>query len=858
MESLLEGLNPPQRQAVQFKDGPLLVLAGPGSGKTRVVTHRIAHLIASGVDSRNILALTFTNKAADEMRARLETLAPGSRVWMGTFHRFCSWVLRLYIDHTPLEQNFSIYDTDECRKIVDKIVDKNKLPNGIDSAKVLAAIGRLKNDLILPNDFEPDPHSLLGAEVAKVYPKYQKALLSANAVDFDDLLVHVATLLKKTPEIRAQLDRRFRYVLVDEYQDTNQVQYSIARSLSIDYPNLAVTGDPDQSIYGWRGANIENILHFEKDFKNVTVIRLEENYRSTKRILAAASALIKHNRRRKEKELFTQNQKGQPPILLSCQDHNEEGNLIAAFIKSQIDSGRRSAGDFAIFYRINALSRILEQALRRAKVPFHLVRGLEFYNRKEVKDLIAYLRLVYNPDDALAFLRVVNFPARGIGRVTLERLDQFAIENQFSLLRAARYADKIPKISRRAAVSLKEFVALIDTLTELDREDTDLEVILSVLLQKTQYEAPLRGSTLEEDQQRLANIQELLTDTREFDRVYNEEPSDEELSDAEFRAGRLGRFLEQVALASDVDDLDKSDRVSLMSLHAAKGLEFPVVFIIAVEDNILPHERSKKLTPQLEEERRLLFVGMTRAQEELYLSRARFREFRGTYTCTIVSPFLYEIPETLREERDARTFQEEEGIDLTGNDTGSDTVDDSIDDSVSDTVSEALQDIPVPGLSVPVNPPRVRRSRSRSRERVISEEDNRRVVADEYCEYCQEPSREDRFSETGDGRAAPPKKKQVLPALPGVCVAADLIDPSERSSNTSSQGKDVRKNDLKKKVSRGAFVNHDQFGVGSVRSVDGSGDDAILTVQFCSSAGRVEVFLSDPALHVLSSGGISR
>lgn len=826
MEALLEGLNPPQRQAVQFKDGPLLVLAGPGSGKTRVVTHRIAHLIESGVSGRNILALTFTNKAADEMRARLEALAPGSRVWMGTFHRFCAWVLRLYIDHTPLEPNYSIYDTDESKKIVDLIVGKGPLPSGVDAAGILAKIGRLKNDLILPGDFQPNPRSALEVETAKVYPQYQKALLNANAVDFDDLLLHTAALLDKYPEIRAQLDRRFQYILVDEYQDTNRVQYVIARGLSIDYPNLAVTGDPDQSIYGWRGANIQNILNFEKDFRDVTVIRLEENYRSTKRILAAASALIKKNRMRKDKELFTQNMEGKRPVLLSCGDHAEEAGLIARFIKSQIDSGRRSPRDFAVFYRVNALSRVLEQAMRTAGVPFHLVRGLEFYNRKEIKDLIAYLRLVYNPDDALSFLRVVNLPARGIGRVTLRLLDQFALENQCSLLRAARYADKIPKLPRRAAASLKGFVTLIDRLAEMDRGDADLEVLLSFLLKETKYEAPLRGSNLEEDLQRLANIQELLTDLREFDRQFEEEPPDD--GEQAPAATRLGRFLEQAALASDVDDLDDSDRVSLMSLHAAKGLEFPVVFMIALEDNILPHERSAKSPAQLEEERRLMFVGMTRAREELYLSRARFREFRGVFSCTIASRFLFDIPEALREDIDSGDFEEEQGL---------------------GEVSA--------GVRSPDSPPAAPRASARAKgsrfsrpaETVTREEDGIRVVADEYCQSPEisSPEFDDRPPRAG---AAPGKKKRPLPAIAGLCTAADLAGGPGRKPDappgTGGSGK---------KVSRGAIIRHESFGVGQVLSIDGRGEEAVATVQFYSGAGRVEVFANDPSVRVISEGG---
>lgn len=630
-DHLLEGLTEPQRAAVLHIDGPLLILAGPGSGKTRVVTHRIANLLREGIRARGILALTFTNKAADEMRQRLERLAPGEPVWLGTFHRFCARLLREHAALVGLEPNYTIYDTGDAHATLKRAIEAVDLDAAHYTPQQLAsAISWAKNNLIKPDQYEPRPGNVTGAIVARVYPKYQELLQQSNAVDFDDLLMHVAIMLRESPELRAELDARYRYILVDEYQDTNLAQYAIARALSIDFPNLAVTGDPDQSIYGWRGATLNNILEFERDYPNVRVVRLEQNWRSTKRILRAADALISHNKRRKPKDLFTDNDEGAPVRLITYSSHHDEAEGIAAQIVGMIRSGKRRPRDIAIFYRINALSRSLEAALRDEGVPYQLVRGVEFYQRREIKDVLSYLLLVNNPRDDNALLRVINTPARGIGRSTIDKLQDHAARRGCSLLDAAREAGMIESLPKKSVVSIARFVGLFDRLCLYALKP--LEELVGHVLSETGYQEVLRESDDPEDQERLANIEELLTAAREFDQRHPGE-------------GHLEEFLEQASLVADTDEFDSaSDRVTLMTLHASKGLEFPVVFITAVENGLIPHERSQTSAEQMEEERRLLFVGMTRAKERLQLSLSKRRDFRGRSGYTVPSPFLFELP----------------------------------------------------------------------------------------------------------------------------------------------------------------------------------------------------------------------
>ena len=631
LDDLLQDLTDAQREAVLHKEGPLLVLAGPGSGKTRVITHRIARLLAEGTAGHQILALTFTNKAADEMRNRVERLAPGSSVWVGTFHRFCARLLRKYAPLVGLEENYTIYDTGDSAQTLKRTLDQLKVDVAFVTPEAIArAISWAKNNLILADQYEPKPGHPLGSVVKQVYPVYQAKLATSNAVDFDDLLLHVASLLRENPEVRQGLDERHRFILVDEYQDTNLAQYVIARALSIDHPNLAVTGDPDQSIYGWRGANLNNILEFEKDFPEVHVVRLERNYRSTQRIVHAAAELISHNLRRKEKSLYTENGLGDPVRLITYSTQKEEAEDIAAQIAGEINAGRRRARDFSIFYRTNALSRAFEFALRDAGVPYQMVNGVEFFQRKEIKDILAYLQLLNNPHNEVALLRVINTPVRGIGKTTIERLAEHATSRGVSVLEAARQVHHAESVGPRPARLVSEFVQLFDRLAAL--VGGPIEELLGNVLTETGYESQWKTSGDEEDEERLANIQELLTVAREFDERHG-------------GTGDLEAFLEETALVNDTDAWETQlDRVTLMTLHASKGLEFPVVYLVAAEEGLLPHERSREHPLQLEEERRLMFVGITRAQQKLQISRARSRDFRGQRKLTVPSSFLMELP----------------------------------------------------------------------------------------------------------------------------------------------------------------------------------------------------------------------
>src|SRR4051794_9950925 len=631
MEHLLESLTDPQRQAVTHRDGPLLVLAGPGSGKTRVITHRIAYLIENGVPPSQILALTFTNKAADEMQRRVADLVPGARVWLSTFHRFGAMLLRRYASFVGLEPNFTIYDTSDSRQTIKRVIEAREINTlNYSPDRLHEAISAAKNKLITADRYEPRASSMLGRVVAEVYPAYQERLLASSAVDFDDLLLHIAQLLYDHAEVRAELDERYRYVLVDEYQDTNRSQYVILRALSTDYPNMAVTGDPDQSIYGWRGADLNNILEFERDYPSVKVVRLERNYRSTKRILRIADSLIGHNLKRKKKALWTENDEGAAVRLVAYTDQDHEAAGIAEQIRTAVENHERKPSDFAVFYRVNALSRAIEKAMRAASVPFQMVRGQEFYARKEIKDVLAYCQLVNNPRDDMAFERTVNMPPRGIGRKTIERMTEHAYRYGTPLLESARRAFEIETLSKATIGKVSAYVDIIDRIAAVVHGD--VEEVIGTVLEASGYRASLAGSEDEQDQNRLANIEELLTDARQFD---EQNPGD----------GRLEEYLERTWLVNETDNFDTdTDKVTLMTLHAAKGLEFPVVFIVAVEDGVLPHERVGQHPDELEEERRLAFVGITRAKEELQLSYAVTRDFRGVRRRTIPSTFLMEMP----------------------------------------------------------------------------------------------------------------------------------------------------------------------------------------------------------------------
>ena len=636
--ALLDRLNGPQKAAASHVEGALLVLAGPGSGKTRVMTHRIAHMIGQGVPAWEIVALTFTNKAADEMKRRLAMLVPGQKVWAGTFHKFCATLLRRYASLVGLKENFSIYDRDDQRKALKQAIEEAEVELFQYTPDEIAnKISWAKNQLISPEEYTARPGDPLGSLVERTYEAYQRRLLEANAVDFDDLLYHVARLIRDHEDLRRALDQRFKYILVDEYQDTNLVQYMIVRGLSIDHPNLAVTGDPDQSIYGWRGASLNNIMEFEQDYPDVEVVRLEQNYRSTHAILSVADQLIRNNAYRKHKELFTENQGGTAVKLVHYSDHRDEADRIADQILDAVQEGRRQARDFAIFYRVNALSRTLEQALRRRGLPYQIVNGLEFYQRREVKDILAYLLLLNNPQDDIAFERIINVPARKIGKTTVGHLRRHARQYRMPMIDAAREALTIEGLSPRSAKMVAQFVSLYYELSPLVTQP--VEELMGQVMVKTAYRDLLANSDKEEDQQRLANIDELLSAAREYDDEVGEE-------------GGLEGFLEQASLVADTDALHtENDKITLMTLHAAKGLEFPCVYIVACEDNLIPHSRSKNDPDQIEEERRLLFVGITRAEEELQLSLAHYRTLRGSDFPTSASPFLLELP---REQMDVR------------------------------------------------------------------------------------------------------------------------------------------------------------------------------------------------------------
>jgi DNA helicase-2/ATP-dependent DNA helicase PcrA len=634
----LADLTPAQREAVTHFEGPLLILAGPGSGKTRVITRRVAHLVQQGVRPGNILAITFTNKAAGEMRQRIEALLPPSRVWISTFHALGARLLRQYGERFGLDPHFTIYDQADRTRMVKQALEAADIDNVRFTPETIQhAISKAKNELIGPEKYASQAHDFYAQTVAQVYPVYEKRMRDANALDFDDLLYWPALALKNDQELRAELDARFRFVQIDEYQDTNKAQYAIARGLSVDQPNLCVVGDPDQSIYKFRGSDIRNILDFERDFPCAKVIKLDRNYRSTPSILYAASHLIAHNKQRKPMELTTENAAGAPVTVLTFETSEDEAEGICRRIIEAVKAGKRSYRDFALFLRVNALSRTLESAFIRHGVPYQVVKGFAFYDRKEVRDVLAYLRLLVNPRDNLSFLRAINEPARGVGKVSLEHLHNYAEPRQISLLEAAGQVERIPAIKGKAIQGLREFANLMNELRPLIDAQPD-EVIRQVL-ERSGYRRLFQTSTDAEDQERLANIEELITAAKQ--------------AAMEDNGGSIAEFLENLTLASDVDAFDeRQDSVSIMTLHAAKGLEFPVVYMLAVEEGLLPHERSLARAEEIEEERRLAFVGMTRAKEELYLTHARMRAYRGQTLYAVPSMFFHELPEDDIEELD--------------------------------------------------------------------------------------------------------------------------------------------------------------------------------------------------------------
>jgi len=629
--AILEKLNEAQRKAVTHVDGPLLTLAGPGSGKTRVVTHRIAYLLEQGISPFSILALTFTNKAAQEMKGRLKNLCGDEPVWLGTFHGYCARFLRRYGRMVGISENFSIFDADDAKKAMQHaIVEAEVSLTHINIGAIIKGVSGLKNRVVTPEMLQGEHQSSTDKVLAKVYPAYQKYLLQNNAVDFDDLLMHTASILRSSSDLRGELDSKHRYILVDEYQDTNLAQYQIVRALSLEYPNLNVTGDPDQSIYGWRGADISNILNFERDYPNVVTVRLEQNYRSTPEVLSIADALISCNTRRKAKQLIPTREAGTPVKLYSYASARDEADNIADQIVASVMAKTAKPKDFAILYRTNAHSRLLEAALLRRKLNYQLIGGFRFYHREEIKDLLAYLRLVHNPTDDISFERIVNVPTRGLGDKSLSKVTELARSRGIPMLVALRAVVEHGLMSKKATSGARQFLALYDELMQLSRGP--LSVMIQQLVAKTDYVKYLSAKKTETpDESIRGNINELIADAAEVDR-----------QDTDGNA--IERFLEQVTLISDADGItDHDNKVTLMTLHSAKGLEFDNVFIIAVEQEILPHKRSMYDAAQMEEERRLFFVGITRARNCLQLSIAKSRGF-GNSRMSCPSSFLMELP----------------------------------------------------------------------------------------------------------------------------------------------------------------------------------------------------------------------
>ncbi len=643
---LLSDLTPSQREAVTHINGPILVLAGAGSGKTRVITRRVAHLLESGIPAASVLAVTFTNKAAGEMRERIEALVPESKVWVGTFHGICARLLRKYAKLVGLDPAFSIYDQNDRRRAVKDLMEGVGWDiAGWTPERIESLISRAKNDLVRPETWRKRAADHKDALLASIYEAYEERLRAASAVDFDDLLVHMVSILKNHKDVRADLDLRFRYILVDEYQDTNLAQYAIIRALSVDHPNLCVTGDPDQSIYGWRGADLANILEFERDYPGCRVVTLQENYRSTKNILAVADHLIQHNLHRKPKSLLTDNPRGAPVELTIYPRESDEAEGVAGRIAGLVRNGEFGYSDIAVFCRMTALTRTFEQAFRVARIPYQIIGGVAFYERQEVKDVLGYLNLIVNPRDDLAFLRAVNVPPRGLGKASVDALTNAARVQGVPLLTLARKAWTVSGLKEKAARAFDDFARLIDDLATL--RDHSAEEVIIQMIARTGYRKHLAEDP-KGGEDRQANLDELVAAAREFDQAH--------------AGSSIQDFLAEITLASPIDRWEQdTGAVTLMTLHAAKGLEFPAVFIVALEDNILPHSRGNENLKELEEERRLLFVGITRARRELYLSRCCLRSFRGQQQATLASRFLGELPGEIMEVRDLSEMGQEYG-----------------------------------------------------------------------------------------------------------------------------------------------------------------------------------------------------
>ena len=648
---LMQGLNEPQQRAVACLQGPLLIVAGAGSGKTRVLTFRIANLLEHGVPPYRILAITFTNKAAREMRERVDALIGDAAqdVWLSTFHSFCARFLRMELEHYGrYAKNFVIYDAADSKGLIREclkelnIDEKHTAPGAVQ-----AHISDAKNHLLDVAAFTAQATDFFAEQVAKIYALYQSKLQENNALDFDDLLMLTVELLTKNEELRAKYQKKFQYILVDEYQDTNGAQYAITKLLAAEHRNICVVGDADQSIYGWRGADMRNIMNFEKDYPEATVILLEQNYRSTKNILAAANAVIENNLTRKKKELWTDNPTGDRITIYEGATEKNEASYIVREVERLHTMFHVKYGDIAVLYRTNAQSRNIEEAFYATGVPYAMVGSVRFYDRREIKDIIAYLRVIYNPRDTLSLLRIINVPRRGLGPTSIARMMETAEEYRISLFEVitdAQLLSMIPKLSAKVKLALEEFAAMVFTfMGQLGTRP--IHEIVEDVIETSGYAAALEEEKKEDNRDRLENLREFISVAKNFDD-----------GAAEGENG-LADFLAQIALISDVDQTEQSDgTVTLMTFHAAKGLEFPAVFMAGMEEGLFPHSRTLLDDTEIEEERRTCYVGITRAERRLYLTYARQRTIYGRTEMSRPSRFLAEIPEELVEHKEADFF----------------------------------------------------------------------------------------------------------------------------------------------------------------------------------------------------------
>lgn len=641
-DKLLNGLNPEQQKAVKTLDGPLLLMAGAGSGKTRVLTHRIAYLmVEKGVNPYNILAITFTNKAAREMRERIQKMMGGAadEIWISTFHSMCVRILRRDIDRLGYNRNFTILDSTDQQSVIKSILkDKNMDPKKFDPRAILGTISSAKNELITPEEYAKTAGDYFSQKVSDVYEEYQRRLRKNNALDFDDLIMTTITLFIRVPEVLEYYQRKFQYIHVDEYQDTNRAQYMLVKLLAQRFQNLCVVGDSDQSIYRWRGADIANILSFEKDYPRANVILLEQNYRSTKKILLAANMVIQNNMNRKPKNLWTENAEGNKIVHYRADSEQGEAQFVIGKIQELLRNGRKLS-DIAILYRTNAQSRVIEESFLKSNIEYSIVGGIKFYDRKEIKDILAYLRLISNPDDDISLQRIINVPKRAIGSTSIDKIANFAAMHDLSMFQALETIEMIG-LSPKAEKAAAEFRNLISNYTH-QQEYLSVTELVEEVLDKTGYRDMLKAEKSLESQSRLENIDEFLTVTKSF------EESSEDKS--------LVAFLTDLALVADIDRLDddgqqKTDFVTLMTLHSAKGLEFPVVFLIGMEEGVFPHSRSLMEEDEMEEERRLAYVGITRAEEELFITNAQMRTLFGRTNMNPESRFIKEIPADLIED----------------------------------------------------------------------------------------------------------------------------------------------------------------------------------------------------------------